>query len=124
MTGTGQIGVQVGRRKPVIPDAPAGEIQGGSPGAGLGRLYMFTHPLMFRKVPRAIVDFHSIERKSVSVAQDAVAERLPDGIERARQAGQAAEVDAAFARCMKVRPARREQVEFDRECGVLDGVGA
>jgi putative cardiolipin synthase len=73
---------------------------------------------------RAVGDFRSMDCKTVSVAQDAVAERLPYGIERARQVGQAAEVDAAFAWRMKVRPARGEQVEFDRECGVLDGVGA
>ena len=37
MAGTGQSGVQVGRRKPVIQDGPAGEILSGSSWAGYGR---------------------------------------------------------------------------------------
>ena len=37
LAGTSQSEVQVGRRKPVIQGAPAGEILSGSPGAGIGR---------------------------------------------------------------------------------------
>jgi len=37
VAGTGQSGVQVGRRKPVIQGGPAGEILSGWPGAGFGR---------------------------------------------------------------------------------------
>jgi len=38
MAGTGQSGVQVGRRKPVIQGGPAEESLSGSPRAGCGRL--------------------------------------------------------------------------------------
>ena len=42
---TGQSGVQVGRRKPVVQGGPAGEILSGSPGAGLGRQAPRTGPM-------------------------------------------------------------------------------
>jgi len=42
MAGTGQSGVQVGRRKPVIQGGPIGEILSGSPGTGYGRQRQFT----------------------------------------------------------------------------------